>query len=245
MPSLKALYYISFIILIIFDYTKLIFAEEIIVLSATGGPPLNTAKLDGFMDRVIKEAFKRLDIKLETVKLPAERALLNSNNGIIDGEMGRIAGLNRRYTNLVQVKEKIMDWEFVVFSNKNISLNDSWQSLRPYSVAIINGWKILESNVPEVVELTKVKNPKQLFGMLKLKRADLIIYEKWAGIYYLKSKKISDVKLISPPLIVKPLYIYLHKKHKNLTIKLTKTLKNMKKDGTYLKLKSEILKKYN
>ncbi|MFV1982612.1 MAG: substrate-binding periplasmic protein, partial [Thiohalomonadales bacterium] len=220
-----------------------VYAADTIVLNQSGGPPLNDLKLTGFMDRIAQEAFSRLNVKLEIVQLPAERSLINSNKGIIDGEMGRIAGLNSKYKNLVQVNEKIMDWEFVVYSNKKINLNNGWNSLIPYTVAIINGWKILEKNVPSEVELTKVKYQAQLFGMLKLHRSDLIIYEKWSGKYYLKKNNITDVKLIPRPLITKELFIYLNKKHSKLAVKLASSLKSMKDDGTYKKIESETLKK--
>jgi len=218
-------------------------ATETIVLNAAGKPPLNDSSQNGFLDRVANEAFKRLNLKLEIVQLPAERALINANNGTIDGEISRIAGLDKKYRNLVQVKEKIMDWEFVAYSYKNINLDAGWRSLLPYSVSIVNGWKILERNVPSEVELTKVKNSEQLFGMLKLKRTDLIIYEKWGGKYYIKTKKINNVKLINPPLIVKEMFIYLHKKHSHLVSKLAASIKSMKIDGTYDKIVSETLKK--
>jgi polar amino acid transport system substrate-binding protein len=243
MHGFKKIYCLTILIFINVNYSTLVLAEQTIILNITGGPPLNTVNLDGFMDQVTKEALRRLGYKLETVMLPAERALLNSNNGVIDGEMSRISGLNKRYTNLIQVNEKIIDWEFVAFSKKNINLNNRWQSLKPYSVSIINGWKILEKNIPSNVDLTKVKNPDQLFGMLLLKRADLIIYGKWAGSYYLKSNNMHDVKIINPPLTIKPLYIYLHKKHTKLAKKLAKSLKNMKQDGTYQKIKSKTIYK--
>jgi len=246
---IKALKIISSVILLNSIYMaslSYVFANEKvvkIVLNVAGKPPLNNQEQNGFIDLIAREAFKRLDITLETVRLPAERALLNANSGITDGEMSRIAGLNSKYTNLIQVNEKIMDWEFVVFSKREIELNKKWQSLIPYTVSIINGWKILEKNVPASVNLTKVKNPKQLFGMLKLQRSDLIIYEKWGGMYYLKSKKIKDVKLIHPPLIVKEMFIYLNKKHTELAIKLAGVLKSIKDDGTYEKTLSLTLKK--
>jgi len=228
-------------ILSLFCFCSLVYSEEIIVLNTTGKPPLNDAEHKGFMDRVAFEAFKRINIKLESVQLPAERALINANTGIIDGEMSRISGLILRYPNLIKVNEKIMDWEFVVYSDKDITIKSSWDSLKPYSVSIINGWKILEKNIPANVDLIKVKNTEQLFGMLNLKRTDLIIYEKWGGLQYLRTNKITNIKLIQPPLIVKEMFIYLNAKHKTLVPRLATVLKGMKQDGTYQKIKNQTL----
>jgi len=219
------------LILIFFSFS--IQAAQEITLNTTGKPPLNTPQLTGFMDLVAKEAFRRIGYTLKTVQLPAERGLINVNAGLEDGEMSRINGLNKLYPNLIQVPEKIMDWEFVAFSSNKISLTQGWQSLLPYSVAFINGWKILEKNVPIKTDITKVRTPEQLFLMLSKNRADLILYERWGGLLYTRTNKITAIKQLQPPLATKKMFIYLHKKHTTLIPKLASSLKKMKLDGTY------------
>jgi len=216
-----------------------------LVINTTGQQPLNTPEQTGFMDLVATEALSRIGIKLKTIQLPAERGLKNTNAGIDDGEMSRIAGLEKHYPNLIRVPEKIMEWEFVVFSPSEINLTSGWQELKPYSVSFINGWKILENSVPSGVSLTKVKNPKQLFNLLQKKRVDLVIYERWGGLHYLKELELDSVKMRRPPLAVREMYVYLHKKHKAIVPKLNNALKQMKKDGSYNKLVQQILEPLN
>jgi len=214
-----------------------------ITLNATGEPPLNTPQLTGFMDLVAKETFQRIGYSLNTIRLPAERGLKNVNAGLEDGEMGRIKGLEKTYPNLVRVPEKIMDWEFVVFSPHGLKLDSGWSSLSKFSVAFINGWKILERNVPKGTEITKVKNQQQLFSILIKKRTDLIIYERWGGLLYLsKNPQLKSIKLQYPPLARKEMFIYLHKKHIKLIPMVQKSLLSMKRDGSYNKLVNKILK---
>ena len=69
-----------------------------------------------------------------------------ANLGIEDGEMSRVGGLESIYPDLIVVPEKFMDWEFVAFSISPIELIDGWTSLKPFTIAFINGWKILEKN---------------------------------------------------------------------------------------------------
>lgn len=133
--------------------------------------------------------------------LPAERGLKNSNNGSIDGEMSHVKGFNKVYTNLVRVPEKIMDWEFVVFSSKAIDLSPGWSAFSGKLVSHINGWKILEKNIPDDAEITKTANAGELFTLLEKKRTDFIIYEKWAGHYMLH--KMSGTAL-QDNLLIKP-----------------------------------------
>lgn len=218
-----------------------LYAANVLIINTTGKPPLNTPQRSGFMDLVTAEALRRIGYQLQTVQLPAERGLANSNAGIDDGEMSRIAGLEKLYPNLVRVPEKIMDWEFNAFTNKTIHINSRWADLSPYAVAYINGWKILEKNVPEEAEITRVKNPRQLFALLQKDRTDFILYERWGGLNIIQKQKLQNVRIIMPPLAVKDMYIYLHKKHKQLVPLLAKSLSEMKRDGSYQRIYNRTL----
>lgn len=211
-------------------------SDVVITLNVTGGVPLNNDDQTGFMDEVAIEVFQRIGIKLQTIRLPAERGLKNSNSGIIDGEMGRIKGLDKIYLNLVRVPEKIMDWEFVTFSYHEPISDQSWSGLSGKSVAYINGWKILETNVPEDAEITRTTTADGLFNLLRNKRTDYVIYELWGGLQLIQQKAMLNVNVCRTALIIKELFIYLHTKHKALVPKLAVALKEMKQDGSYQRL---------
>ncbi len=218
--------------------------DAIITLNAVGDPPLNDELMQGFMDRVAQEAFKRIGINLHTIRLPAERGLINANEGISDGEMGRIAGLQTIYPNLIQVPESIMNWEFVVIGSDAVNFNGDWQDLIGKTVAIINGWKILETNIPKQVQVVKVKNPQLLFDLLQRKRTDLIIYERWGGTMRLKKIAMREMELKLPALAIREMYIYLNKKHQPLVERLAQALRAMKIDGSYEKIMRQTLGEY-
>jgi len=213
---------------------------QFITLNTVGNPPLNTPQKTGFLDLVVESALTKIGIKLSTVHLPAERGLKNANLGLEDGEMSRIAGLDVLYPNLIRVPEKLMDWEFVGFSTKSIKMNDGWQSLTGYTVAYINGWKILEEHTRNLF-VTKVKNVDLLFKLLQKNRADIILYEKWGGLLMRNNLRASTIMLDQPPIAKKPVYIYLHKKHKALVAPLAKALREMKQDGSYKNIESKLL----
>ena len=217
-----------------------VLANEITLNTATVAP-LNTPKLNGFLDLVVKEAFARNGYQLQTIHLPAERALKNVNAGIEDGEMLRIKGMEKLYPNIIRVPEKIIDMEFVAFSHRKINMESGWSVLSKYAVSFINGWKIYEENVPADAEIIKLRTIKQLFSLLQKKRTDIILYERWGGLYHIKKNNIQSVLLLSPPLATKEMFIYLHKKHKKLVPKLAQTLKQIKRDGTYKKFANKTL----
>ena len=228
---MKPLHSVTFALLMTF--IPAVLATPVIRLNTTGQPPLNTPNQQGFMDEVATEAFRRIGYQLKTVRLPAERGLKNANRGLVDGEMSRIQGLDKRYPNLVRVPEKIMDWEFVVFSDKPIDLEKGWRSLSNKSIAHINGWKIFEKNTPLSAEVTKVNNAGRLFKLLFKKRTDYILYERWGGLYLLREFGAKQVSLRYPPLATKEMFIYLHNSHSNLVPKLSAAITAMKDDGTY------------
>lgn len=214
-------------------------SQPVITLHTAAIRPLSDPEMTGFMDQVAAEAFRRIGYQLRTIKLPAERGLINSNLGIEDGELGRISGLQHTYPNLIQVKEKIMDWDFVAVGGQDDSVN-GWQSLAGRSVAFVNGWKILERNVPKTADVVKVRGEEQLLAMLQRNRVELIIYERW-GILALLEKYQSTKKVLEPPLIVREMFIYLHKKHSKIISPLEDALSKMKQDGTYKKIENQVL----
>ncbi|MBF0194342.1 MAG: transporter substrate-binding domain-containing protein [Magnetococcales bacterium] len=218
---------------------------ETLAINTFGAPPLSNEQRTGFHDQLSITAFKRLGLDIIIPRLPAERALINANKGIDDGDLPRISGLESIYNNLIMVPQSIMDYSFVAFTrHKNFKIT-GWDSLKPYNVGIITGWKILEKNVVGVRSLTKVKNQTQLFTLLQMDRTDVVIYEKWQGLQTARDMGIKDIKILQPPLSKRKMFMYLNKKHEHLVAKIAKTLTEMKEDGTYQKIFDKTLKPLN
>ncbi|NOY61853.1 MAG: transporter substrate-binding domain-containing protein [Gammaproteobacteria bacterium] len=219
----------------------LLLANETLVLNTALTSPLSNDAQSGFADTVVKEALRRIGYDFRSIRLPAERALINANAGIDDGDLLRIAGLQKSYPNLIQVPERVIDAEFVVFTKQATLPITDWQSLKPYSVAIVTGWKILERNITEAAEITQVKNVEQLFTLLLKERVDAIVYSRWSGLGYIRQNSVRGVTVLKPPLARRGMYVYLHKKHRHLVPKLSLALRAMKHDGSYQQLFQQIL----
>lgn len=219
------------------------FAQSL-TLSTFAGPPLSNSNQTGLYDLIIKEAFRREGINIKIIQLPAERSLKNANEGITDGDFVRIKGLETIYTNLLRLPEKITDFEFVGFSkNASITITD-WESLKPYDIAIVRGWKILETNIIGCRSLVKTKNQDLLFTMLQKNRIDIVIYSRFEGYELIHKLGIDGVHALEPPLEVKEMYLYLNKKHRKIVQSLSNHLKTMKKDGSFNLIKSKVLTPY-
>jgi polar amino acid transport system substrate-binding protein len=214
---------------------------EIIYIGSTNLPPLFSPDGKGIVDQLVITAFNRIGREAKIVPMPAERSLINANRGINDGDLLRVEGIEKLYTNLVRVPVRLIDFEFVAFTKQALPPFSTWKDLKPYSVAIIRGWKILETNVQGTACLTKVENADILFQLLESDRADIVIYERLQGYHVIRKLGISDIQVVEPPLITKPMFLYLHKKHRSLIPALEKALKELIEDGTYERIKATIL----
>ncbi len=213
--------------------------RDVLVLNTPTAPPLTRKDGTGFIDRVAGEAFRRCGIELKQVRLPAERALRNANAGIDDGDLVRIAGMEKIYPNLVRVPERIMEMHFTAFSRHRDIRTDSWSGLRSYRVGIIKGWKIYERSLRGIAVPTLVDDADQLFNLLERDRVDVVLYARWLGEQQLRDRGLKDGRALEPPLAIRDMFIYLHKKHAGLVDKLAAALRSVKADGTYQRAYNE------
>lgn len=216
--------------------------SQTIVLNTANDSPNSTYDHTGICDRIMTEAFRRMGITLKIVNLPSERALVNANEGLDDGNFARVEGLDKQYPNLIRVSEEITTFEFVAFSRKAAFKTAGWDSLKPYNVGIITGWKILENNIAGVKSLTKVSDELLLFKLLLNAKVDVVVYDRMQGKVVLNRLAAEGIRELKPPLAVKGMYPYLHKRHADLVPKLEHTLWAMKKDGTFKRIVGETLR---
>lgn len=214
---------------------------DTLVLNTGVRMPYTQPDRSGFLDRVVAEAFRRIGMKAEVqVYEASERAMQNANGGIDDGIAMRIKGLEAQYPNLVRVPEKVIDNDFVAYSRRHDFPTRDWNSLAPYHVAHIIGWKVFENALGGRPDVTRVRNAEQLFELLRQDRTDVILYERWQGLWW--SREIAmEAHLLEPPLARQEMFIYLHRKHASLVDKVAVALADMKKDGSYRRILDETL----
>lgn len=209
--------------------------EKAMSLVTAAQPPLgSTENYIGMLEKISREAFRRIGIEIKVSILPGERALINVNDGIDDGDLFRAPGFESNYPNLIQVPEKIGIMEFMAYSKDPHPASMSWQDLQEHSVAYATGWKIYDRKVKSK-DISKVRKIHDLFPLLANGRTDIILIDRWQGQYIAKQNGF-QVYLIEPPLATIDMYMYLHKKHQKIIPALTVALKEMKRDGSYQKI---------
>lgn len=194
-----------------------------------------------FTERVMREAYGRLDIAVEFASLPAARALVTSNSGQADGELYRIKDMHLKYPNLIMIPVPIGVMEGVAITvDPAIRLND-WDSLRAHRVCIRNGVKFAEAG-------TRGMNPDiansndHLFTMLGKGRCDVIVLARLTSLAISRDFTMRSGKPVQYHLMqTYPLFHYLHKKNAGLVSRLTLVLEAMEADGTIALIREQYI----
>jgi polar amino acid transport system substrate-binding protein len=229
---------IVIIIVIMCNLTQLLEAQQKLVFSRTEKKPHAGGFLMG--ELIIREAYKRLGLRIELKEYPAERAISVANDGAADGNLQRSAGAEKQFPNLIMVPFPIMHNEHVVFTKKKVFTVNGYTSLKPYSILIFLGNKPTERGT-KGMQVTSVTSPEQAFKMLDSGRADIFIYPR-EGICIAKELGLSTIKVLEPPVEKTPVYHYLNKRHSALVPSLLNVLKNMEKEGVIQRFQKESLK---
>ncbi len=228
MRTIKAVFFFVMMLLSVLSWGQ---AKPLVI--STNNTPLDRKALE----LISQEASRRLGIDFKIINMPSERSLQLANQGEIDGEGLRVAGLSKQYPNLVQVPERFTSISFVAFSKDAlIRLDDGWESLNRHRVAFITGWKLFEANIGAARIVRKVDQPEQLFRMLDAGNIDLALYTRADGIALIRTMGLSSIAPLSPALADVDMYLYLHQRHEALVPKLANVLREMKSDGTYNKI---------
>ncbi len=192
--------------------------------------------------KVLHDAYRLIGIQIRNRTLPAERALLTSNRGKVDGEVNRVKGIERSYSNLIRVPVEINMLEGVVFT-KDISFSvEGWGSLKPYKIGIRIGTKFAERST-KGMNVDMVTQNVQLFRKLNRGRYDIIVTSRLDGLYLLKKLQLKGIHVLEPPLVTLKLYHYLHKKHTSIIPDITKVLQEMEASGRIQEIRKQEIKK--
>lgn len=234
----------SWIVLSLLLFTFTAHAEQKQLSLVTAAlPPLGPSESHrGFLEGIAQEAFSRIGYQVKVTVLPGERALINVNTGIDDGDMFRAPGFEAAYPNLVQVPESIGIMEFMAYTNRPDIKTVTWDSLYKYVVAYAVGWKIYDRMV-KAREVTRVRSINELFPLLQKGRADLVLLDRWQGSYLAQHQGVRFTRL-EPPLAKVKMFMYLNKKYRDLIPGLVGALRSMKQDGSYQRIADATLKPY-
>lgn len=207
---------------------------ETIVLSTWLTSPLSNSEQTGHFDIIVKAAFAQLDKQVTIVAKPPERSLQDANAGITDGDFFRVSQIETLYPNLIKVPVPLYTLEFLAFGQhiENVHFTQ-WQDLAPYSIGYIKGWKIIEKNIKDFTHTVVVSDHETLFKLLEINRLDIAIYSRVFGVDLMKRLNITNIQMSRHIFATEPMYLFLHKRHKNLVPALSRAFKALRSTAIY------------
>lgn len=203
-----------------------------LLISTSYNNLLSNREGTGMLDRIAKEAFRRIGVEAQLVYTPTEQSLFDVNAGLLDCEMNRIEGMEKEFPCLIRVPEPNMIMRFVAFSTREIPIA-GWESIGNLDIAVVRGWRILEEYTRGFPGVILVPTEVELFTMLHKGRVDIALYSLLTGYAALAELGFEDIRHLEPPLAEREMYMYLHENHTGLTEPLAEALRSMKRDGTY------------
>jgi polar amino acid transport system substrate-binding protein len=205
---------------------------ETLALATDAEAPRSRPDGSGYVDRIVAEACRRAGLGLRIEVMPAERCLVAAAQGLVDGMYARVAGLAERYPGLIMVPEPTETFEFTAYTLRADLRINGWDDLRPLSVGVVIGWKLAEENTREVRERTRVHNEDALFRLLAQGRVDVAVCGGHDVRVLSRRQGLAGLRALSPPLAVRPMHIYLNKRHASLAPRLAEALRGMRADGS-------------
>lgn len=191
---------------------------------------------------IMEEAYRRAGMTFQIQHYPGERAVFNANAGRTDGELYRNARISQSYPNLVKVPIPITRSDIVAFTKEVHFQVEGWESLRPYRIGMIRGFKVVEENT-KGMKIRTLTVREQLFQMLASGRLDIAVEDRIHGIALIKKHDFKNVTILEPPLRTILAYHYLHKRHAHLVDPLAKALEEMQQSGMTQTIESEFFSK--
>lgn len=218
--------------------------------SAFAQPPLRIARIENIPDQfvggeILKVVYSRLNIPMELVDLPAKRALVESSEGRLDGEVHRNIMVQTQYPSLVMIRPALNYIEPSVFSKKERFEVKGWNSIKDYQIGIVRGVGTSEDGTKGMKSVQAVNTLDQLMLMLAEERVDVAVSDAFSGLAALKKLKLEDrVRVLKPPLQKNEIYHFLHEKHRDLIPKVERALGEMQASGELERLRKQIIEKY-
>lgn len=195
--------------------------------------------------RILEEAYTKSNYKVTVQGIPAERALVMSNLGQVDGEAGRAAVIEKDHKNLIRVPTPLYTNRIVAFSLRDdLDLSAGWESLKGYKLGAVIGYKFVEEKT-KPFDTTYVSSYNKLFTMLANEKVDIAIsayIEALPTIRALRMQK--DIIIHAPPLATNAMYHYLHKKNKALVPIIDKVLQEMQQNNELNGMAADLEKEY-
>lgn len=214
--------------------------------AAAQAETIRLARIENIPDQavgaeILQAVYRRMNIELVLVDMPAKRALIESSAGRVDGEVHRILAVKDEYPTLLPVRVPFNYIEPSAFVKRREFRVEGWASLRPYAIGIVRGVGSSERGTHGMPQVEAVTSMDLLMEMLAAERIEVAVNDLFSG--RLVNRRLGldgALRPQSPPLERVLLYHFLHESHRELVGRVEATMRQMEASGELERLRREI-----
>jgi polar amino acid transport system substrate-binding protein len=190
------------------------------------GAPLSYSSL-----AVLTVAYGKLGIDIKGIRLPAARALAQSDAGLTDGEVHRIKAIAPQHPQLLLIDVPINRVEAMALSCNQSVDTSSLAAMRDRRIGIKVGTLYAERLTKGMPNVTRMPSETMLMELLLAHRLDVVIGDRPWALTQLAGVGHECVRINEPPLMSIPVYHYLNVRHATLAPDIRRVLQEMKDSG--------------
>ncbi len=180
---------------------------------------------------IMSQIYQRLGHTMTIVNFPAKRSLVEVNNGSVNGELARSSMIEADNPSLIRIPYVIGTVKLVAVHAKNTPQISQIAQLKNQRIGVMRGLVATEK-MTEQLPREMYNDLTALFKGLINNRVDVILFTKLGAEHYIRKFKLEDKLVISAqPLLVIPLYHYLHQRSHGIAQALSEEMEKMHTAG--------------
>ncbi len=165
------------------------------------------------------QVYKKAGLQAEFTPMPLNRSLISADEGLVDGDAGRVPSIEESYSNLRRVNVKLMDLKGAVYTSHPDITKYHDQLLKSTRIGYVLGVRWAEKLLAGI-ETTTANTYASLFKMLAEGRIDIAFATETSANAALEKMEKENIKQLHPFIFTAPIYHYVHKKNANIIPKL-------------------------
>lgn len=179
--------------------------------------------------------YKRAGLTADFKPLPHNRSVFSANEGIVDGDVGRVPSIEENNPNLLRVNVKLMDLNGAAYTLHAEIGNYDESLLRKYRVGYVLGVKWPQA-VLDGREAITAPNYAALFEMLLDGRIDLALATEASAdsVFNELQSRAKNIRRLLPSVFSAPIYHYVHKKNAEIVPRLEQAIKEINEEGVFV-----------
>lgn len=181
-------------------------------------------------ERVGFEAARRAGLTLRIQPRPLARGSIEANEGLLDGELARIADIPRQFPNLTAVPVAVAWSHGAVYGRPADIAGKSREDLKKLRIGTTRGNTMLEKSTAGL-DVRSAANIEAVFDMLRARQVDVAVVLHPSAEAVLAQQGSHEFAAWPAYWVSEPLYIILNKKHAAEAERLRTALVAMEKEG--------------